>query len=251
MSLQNAAFLKAKMPQWLKITHKSLILQYLRVCFWKNYSYLNFRTKNQHSNKLILIKEVEKWLDGVSVTCFRFRRFSTIFLLWNALKFRFLWGNFYQNFHVKLALMHEHSKWDIFGHFQTQWNGFFHAYLLVVGFRKSQKSCSWINRDLCVPCREICLEKLFFPWCISRRFWKKKSFDSCFYCHCQSFVRLSPSFGNGYWKNGFKSIEASLAVYPFGPSIVIVCLLQLYLAFFRACRQGLEAAGTQGSGYIT
>ena len=52
--------------------------------------------------------------------------------------------------------------------------GFFHAYLLaVVGFRKSQKSCSCINSDLCVPCREICLEKLFFPWCISRRFWKK------------------------------------------------------------------------------
>ena len=173
-----------------------------------------------------------------------FLRFSCYQILWNS--------DFFEETHIKTfkcsSFRSNETILVIFKHCERFFSTLIYLQS-VVGFRKSQKSCSWINRDLCVPCREICLEKLFFPWCISRRFWKKKSFDSCFYCYCQSFV--PQPFGNGYWKNGFKSIEASLAVYPFGPSIVIVCLLQLYLAFFRACRQGLEAAGTQGSGYIT
>ena len=46
----------------------------------------------------------EKWVDGVYLTSFRFWRFSTIFLGQTDWKFRFLWGNIFWFFKLKVIL---------------------------------------------------------------------------------------------------------------------------------------------------
>ena len=97
-----------------------------------------------------------------------FLRFSCYQILWNS--------DFFEETHMKTfkcsSFRSNETILVIFKHCERFFSTLIYLQS-VVGFRKSQKSCSWINRDLCVPCREICLEKLFFPWCISRRFWKK------------------------------------------------------------------------------
>ena len=68
-----------------------------------------------------LTMQIGKWLDGVFKTCFRFCRFSPIFLVRNVSKFRFLWGSTSWYVHVLLASLAHMKKWDILCYFQTLW----------------------------------------------------------------------------------------------------------------------------------